>query len=377
MVGHNRSVRIHVHDDALALDGTRALIDLANSARPLEDTLCAMCKLVGDIASVDVVSVYLRESRATGDALVLRGNVGFPASAIGTVELALFDGLTGVVAERRRPVTVAIAQHDRRYKHVEGIGEERFPAYLGVPLLDGEAVIGVFVLQRVRPVQFTPADVALASSLTAPFLFAIERRPAASPAFCGATVVDGTALGPAIVLPTLARPRSWASGLQALELDLVAATQRLRAAQAPEVLRALANLTLVTQALRAHVGDADVLAALERVPFRTASGTKALGALLDERRGELADLARFLAADAQLAGGVLVVPRVGAFLALEAVAHCALAVISADAIEDDAREILRAGNVPAISGVPALVDHLRGGELLDLDATRGRVRTVV
>jgi phosphohistidine swiveling domain-containing protein len=74
---------------------------------------------------------------------------------------------------------------------------------------------------------------------------------------------------------------------------------------------------------------------------------------------------------------VLVVPRVGAFLALEAVAHCALAVISADAIEDDAREILRAGNVPAISGVPALVDRLRGGELLDLDATRGRVRTVV
>ena len=58
-------------------------------------------------------------------------------------------------------------------------------------------------------------------------------------------------------------------------------------------------------------------------------------------------------------------------------AQRALAVISADAIEDDAREILRAGNVPAISGVPALVDHLRGGELLDLDATRGRVRTVV
>jgi phosphohistidine swiveling domain-containing protein len=32
--------------------------------------------------------------------------------------------------------------------------------------------------------------------------------------------------------------------------------------------------------------------------------------------------------------------------------------------------------VPAIAGVPALVERLHGGELLHIDATRGRVRVV-
>ena len=78
----------------------------------------------------------------------MHGNVGFPPDVIGRVELGMYDGLTGVVAERRRPVTVAVAQAEDRYKHVDGIGEEHFPAYLGVPLLHRDDVVGVLVLQR-------------------------------------------------------------------------------------------------------------------------------------------------------------------------------------------------------------------------------------
>lgn len=375
----NRGVRIHVHQDALALDGTLALISLANGSRPLEDTLCTMCKLVADIAGVDVVSVYLREQRLTGDALVLRGNVGFPAAAVGNVELKLFDGLTGVVAERRRPVSVAIAQHDRRYKHVDGIGEERFPAFLGVPLLSGDDVVGVLVLQRTRPFRFTTSDVALTSSLTAAFIVAMQRRPAAAAAFVGEPVGEGgagLALGSAVVLPADTATLSWPAALQALELDLVTALRRLRYTRSPDIARALDNLTLVTHALREHAGDPDVLAALERVPFRTASGASTLAALLEQRRGELRDLARLLTTDVQLARGVLVVPRLGAFLALQAVAREAAAVITADPIASDACEILRAANIPAIAGLPDLVGRLRGGELLEVDAARGHVRIV-
>jgi phosphotransferase system enzyme I (PtsP) len=354
----NPGLRIHVHEDARALETTQALVELANGSQPLDDSLCAMCRRVAQMAGSEVVSVYLRE----GDTLVLRGNVGFPAYALRRVSLKLYDGLIGVVAERRRPVTVAIGQRDRRYKHVDGIGEEQFPAFLGVPLLDADALVGVLVVQRRRPYRFTPADIALLSSLTAPFMFAIRREVA--------TVCSGVAR----LVPTGQGSLARVAALHALELDLSSAADRLRAAHAPEIERALENLALVTQALRDDSCD-DAIAALERVPFRAVSGAKALGALFDERRTELADLVSFLAADPDLAGGVLVVPRLGALVALEAVARGASAVVVGASIGSQAGEVLRAGGVPAVGGLTELVASLRGGELLEIDAARGTVRS--
>jgi putative methionine-R-sulfoxide reductase with GAF domain/phosphohistidine swiveling domain-containing protein len=355
----SRGVRIHVHEDARALETTQALVELANRSQPLEDSLCAMCRRVAQIAAADVVSVYLREA----DTLVLRGNVGFPAHALRRVSLKLHDGLIGVVAERRRPVTVANGQHDRRYKHVDGIGEEQFPAFLGVPLLDAGEVVGVLVVQRRRPYRFTPADIALASSLTAPFIFAIRRD---APAGCS---------GVARLVPAGPVQLARITALHALELDLAATTHRLRAPHTPEVARSLENLALVTQALRDDGCD-DAVAALERVPFRAVSGAKALGTLFDQRRTELADLVSFVAADLQLAGGVLVVPRLGALVALEAVARGAVGVIAGAPISVHAGEVLRTAGVPAVGGHPELVASLRGGELLEIDEARGSVRVV-
>jgi len=382
MVAKANALRIHVHDDTRVLDGMSVLVELARGSRALEDTLCAMSRQVAEIAAVDVVSVYLREQRPGGDALVLRGNVGFPAEAIGRVELGLSEGLTGVVAERRRPVTVAVAQEDARYKHVDGIGEEQLAAYLGVPLLVGDDLAGVLVLQRRRPHAFGDADVALAASLTAPFVLAIARDGTRLHGVVGTPLVGGRAVGPAAVLPRVsATPTSEAAALHALEFDQVAAAQRLGHG-GPAVGRALENLGLVAIALRerlsAGMTSEDVIAALERVPYRAIAGAKELRAIVDERHREVSDLWSFLVADMQhrlsLCGAVLVVPRMGTFVALEAVARGAVAVVIGEVAEPGARAVLEAAQVPAIAGVPELVAGARRGELLEVDADRGIVR---
>ena len=61
MVSNANTLRIHVHDDTRVLDGMHSLVELAKAPRPLEETLNAMCRLVAEIAKVDVVSFYLRE----------------------------------------------------------------------------------------------------------------------------------------------------------------------------------------------------------------------------------------------------------------------------------------------------------------------------
>ena len=135
---------VHVHHRGdRGVDGILRLIELAGHDGPLETMLTAMCDELAAIAGVDIASVYVRED----DTLVMRGNHGFPASAIGTV-LAVGEGITGLVAECMRPVSAAHAAAEAAYKAVPGLGEERFPVFAGVPLIGGGAVIGVLVLQR-------------------------------------------------------------------------------------------------------------------------------------------------------------------------------------------------------------------------------------
>lgn len=387
MVSDANTLRIHVHDDTRVLDGMHSLVELAKGLRPLEETLIAMCRQVAEIAKVDVVSVYLREQQPDGDVLVMRGNVGFPRDAVGRVRLRGDEGLTGVVAARRRPVTVSVAQEDDRYKHVDGIGEEQFAAYMGVPLLVADEVAGVLVMQRRTPNTFDESDVSLASSLTAPIILVIGRHSAPKlrgpNSFVGTSLVPGRAIGPAVVLPApSATPASEAAALHALEFDLVVAAQRLGHA-GPTVARAIENFGLVTVALREKVAagaHGDVVSALHRAPYHGAPGIKDLTALLAERHREISDLWAFLVTDMQhhlwLCGAVLAVPVLGTFMALEAVARGAAAVVVANKAEPGACDVLAAAELPVITNVAELVISVRSGEILEVDADRGTVRVL-
>lgn len=383
MVDNANALRIHVHDDTRVLDGMLRLVELAKAQRPIDDTLSAMCRLISEIAGVDVVSVYLREQQDERELLVMRGNVGFPGDAVGRVQLGLYEGLTGVVAKRCRPITVARAQEDDRYKHVDGIGEEQFAAYLGVPLLVAGDVAGVLVLQRRAAGAFTETDVSLASSLIAALMFVIERArsiSADSRWLDGTSLVGGRALGPAVIVPPpSAKPVSEAAALHALEFDLVTASQRLGHA-GPAVARALENLALASIALRDHVSagpGGSVLAKLQRAPYHATSGAKDLGALIAERDQEVNALWSFLVSDMQhrlsICGSVLVVPSLGTFVALEAVARGAAAVVVENTAAVGARHVLAAAQLPALTNVPVAAT-IRCGDRLEVDANRGGVR---
>lgn len=77
-----------------------------------------------------------------------------------------------------------------------------------------------------------------------------------------------------------------------------------------------------------------------------------------------------------LCGAVLVVPVLGTFMAIEAVARGAAAVVVADKAERTACDVLAAANVPVISNVAELLVTVRSGETLEVDADRGTVRVL-
>src|SRR6266700_2366504 len=208
---------IFVHERGnQSLDGIFRLIEVAGQQQPLDEVLASMCAGVASTAGADVVSIYVREDGADGQVFTMRGNVGFPAEAVGRVHLRAGEGIIGFVAERLRPVSVATAASDEHFKYIPGLGEERFPAMLAVPVLRGSAAAGVLVLQRGLTRVFTPEEVVLATALAAVISHALERaaehereqtRRAERGGVArlrGVALSRGTAMGRAEVWPTLA-----------------------------------------------------------------------------------------------------------------------------------------------------------------------------
>src|SRR5262245_51796083 len=122
----NPSIFVHEQGDQ-SLDGIFRLIEVAGQQQSLHQVLAAMCGDVSAIAGADVVSIYVREATAEGEVFTMRGNVGFPAAAVGRVRLRIGEGIVGFVADRLRPVSVALAEQEEHFKYIPGLGEERFP----------------------------------------------------------------------------------------------------------------------------------------------------------------------------------------------------------------------------------------------------------
>ncbi len=152
-----KSEKVHARGDA-RLDGVLDFVAFAARPMPLVSLLDEGPRRIAGLFGADVCSLYVLEGE--GDELVMRGNVGFDGRAIGTVRLSVGEGITGRAVEYMRPISADVAQVHASYKHVDGLGEERFPVFLAVPVCGRRGPLGALVLQR-RAGAFSDQDIAL------------------------------------------------------------------------------------------------------------------------------------------------------------------------------------------------------------------------
>jgi signal transduction protein with GAF and PtsI domain len=271
-------------------------------------------------------------------------------------------------------------------------------------------VVGVLVMQRRRIETFSPAEIALATALGAPIVLAIEsarrrladRQRGRSARLTGVPVIGGTAMGRVSVIPTLVGlpdpadavgggPFDPSAAVERLGVDLERATRRLKSSTDPEIKRALDNfgLALMDQRFRDRIsaGSGGLVSTLRgvakeyaRVPYRVPVRDGAIEPALEERSREIEDLCVLLYAAATRApllppGGVWLGERVGAFVALCAVARGAAAIVC-DGVAPDGpgMAIARAGGVPVLTQVEGLYAWVRPGDLVVVDADAGVLR---
>lgn len=123
----------------------------------LTETLDSVVDVIAERMRTEVCSLYLLED----DQLTLSATTGLDRDAIGEVQMTIGEGLTGLVIESMDAVVVEDAPVHPRFKFFPELGEERYHSFLGVPVLEREAPLGVLVVQTLRRRSFTDDEVSL------------------------------------------------------------------------------------------------------------------------------------------------------------------------------------------------------------------------
>lgn len=145
---------------------------LFEKSSSLNDFLQSVVTLVADHMSADVCSIYMLDS-AHSD-LEMVANVGLNPASVGSVRLHVGEGLTGLAMRELRPICVGRASQHPYFKHIPGIQEEDFEAFLAVPIFRGLERIGVLVLQHGVRDHFTALDVKALRAIAAQLAHTIE-----------------------------------------------------------------------------------------------------------------------------------------------------------------------------------------------------------
>jgi len=131
--------------------------DLAKESGKPAEILMNVVALIAKRFETDVCSAYLLEPDRAN--LVLAATVGLRPQCIGTLRMAIQEGLTGLVAEQVRPVAVEEVKTHPRFKYFSESGEEAYQSFLGVPLIDRGVLQGVLVVQTVEARAFREEEI--------------------------------------------------------------------------------------------------------------------------------------------------------------------------------------------------------------------------
>lgn len=136
-------------------------IRMAGSS-PLREVLDRIVEFSSSIVKCNSCFVYMLE----GDELVLRASKNPHPAEVDSLRLGLGEGITGWVAKHQRPVAIAAnAFHDQRFQLFNELPEDRYEAFLSVPILCRGRLVGVINLQHRQPHSHSRREIRLLSTI--------------------------------------------------------------------------------------------------------------------------------------------------------------------------------------------------------------------
>lgn len=134
----------------------------AGAAPSLQDVLAQIVEFATSVVKCDSCFIYVLEN----DELVLRASKNPHPEAVDRLKLKLGEGITGWVAEHREPVSLEEnASEDSRFQLFNELPEDRFEAFLSVPVLSRGHLVAVINLQNRAPYRYSDREIRLLSTI--------------------------------------------------------------------------------------------------------------------------------------------------------------------------------------------------------------------
>jgi uroporphyrinogen-III synthase len=129
---------------------------------PFDEVLREVVEFATAVVTCDSCFVYVLED----EQLVMRASRNPHPEALGKLTLKLGQGIAGWVAQHRQPVVIARnAALDSRFQLFNELPEDRFEAFLSVPLLSRGRVVGVINLQNKAAHDYSEREISLISTV--------------------------------------------------------------------------------------------------------------------------------------------------------------------------------------------------------------------
>jgi signal transduction protein with GAF and PtsI domain len=146
------------------VDVLHRISESISSTLDLEAVLKHIVEVVVEVTKADACLLYLlSDSR---EELILRASKNPHPKLIGRITIGIGEGITGWVArERTRVVIPTNANDDPRFKFFHNLPEDRYQAFVSVPIMAKNEVVGVINVQHKRTRRYRPDELALLSTL--------------------------------------------------------------------------------------------------------------------------------------------------------------------------------------------------------------------
>ena len=194
------------------LDTLRSIVQEVSAATDLSDALKVVVTRIRNAMRTEVSSVYLYDPEAKRYSLM--ATKGLNQNAVGNVSLSSSQGLVGLVGSREELINTEDAPAHPRYFYLSETGEEKYHAFLGVPIIHHRRLMGVLVVQQQERRKFDESEEAFLVTMSAQLAGVIahaeatgsiaaaakETTAAKEARFSGVPGAPGVAIGKAVVI---------------------------------------------------------------------------------------------------------------------------------------------------------------------------------
>lgn len=124
----------------------RRIVQEVSAARSTAEALQLVVEQVRVAVKADACTIYLLDAQR-GE-FVLMATHGLSQDAVRKVRVNAQTGLIGLIGQRAEPLNLDDAAAHPHFLYVRAIGEDRFKAFLGVPIIHQRKLLGVLVAQQ-------------------------------------------------------------------------------------------------------------------------------------------------------------------------------------------------------------------------------------